>query len=142
MSTSATASGGRTAAQHRVPLVRWIHLDAVMSGTSGVLLAAGAPLLDDVLGAPAAFLVPLGIFLLAYAGALVLLARDGAPAPGVVAVIAGNGLWAIASVVAVVADWLTLTTAGTVLTLVHAGAVALLADVQLVSLRRSRRSID
>ena len=137
MSASATASALGTAAPRRGSVIRWIYLDAVMSGTSGALLAAGAPLLDDVLGAPAALLVPLGMFLLAYAGALLLLARNGAPTAGVIAVVAGNALWAIASVVAVVADSLTLTAAGTVFALLQAAAVAVITDLQFRALRKA-----
>jgi hypothetical protein len=107
-----------------------------MSGASGLLAAAGAPALDGVLGVSTTFLVALGILLLSYAGALVLLARAGTPAAAVKAVIAGNALWAIASVVVVLADWLTLTTAGTVVTLAQAGAVALVAEAQLIGVRR------
>ncbi|MEJ7567418.1 MAG: hypothetical protein WKF41_04050 [Gaiellaceae bacterium] len=56
------------------------------------------------------------------------------------AVIAGNALWGVASVVAVLADWLTLTNAGTVITVAQAAAVALLAEAQSIGLRRSRQS--
>ena len=117
---------------------RWIRADAVMSGTSGVVVAAGAPLLDGLLGVPVAFLVPLGLFLVGYAAALALLARAGAPRAGVVAVIAANAVWVVASVVAVVADWLTLTAAGTGVALAQAAAVALVADLQLIAWRRVR----
>ena len=105
-----------------------------------MLVAAGAPLLDHALGAPVAFLVPLGVFLLAYSGALMLLAREGAPSPGVEAVIIGNALWVGASGVVVVADWLTLTATGTVIALLQAAAVAVLADLQFLALRRIPRS--
>ena len=50
--------------------------------------------------------------------------------------IAGNGAWAALSVVAILMDWLTLTTTGTVLTLVQAAAVAAFAELQLIGLRR------
>jgi hypothetical protein len=54
-------------------------------------------------------------------------------------VIAGNALWVVASVVAVLTDVLTLTTAGTVIAIVQAAAVALVADMQLVALRAAAR---
>jgi hypothetical protein len=119
--------------------IRWIRIDAAMSAASGLLLAAASPALDGPLGAPIAFLVPLGAFLLAYAAALAGLARAGAPSTGVKAVIAGNALWVVASVVAVLTDVLTLTTAGTVIAIVQAAAVALVADMQLVALRAAAR---
>ena len=133
MSTTTIATGSRPRAG---TLTRWLLLDAVMSGGAGLLLAVGGAWLDGVLGAPAAFLIPVGAFLLVYAAFLVLLTRIGAPNPAVWVVIVGNIGWAAASVVAVLADWLTLTTAGNVLTLVQAAAVALFADLQLLALRR------
>jgi hypothetical protein len=134
MSVATTVSSTRGA--EAGGLTRWILLDALMSGASGLLLAAGAPWLDSVLGAPTALLVPLGLFLVAYAGSLVLIARRGAPNRAVLFVVVGNALWFVASVVVVIADWLTLTTAGNVLALAQAAAVALLADLQAIGLRR------
>jgi hypothetical protein len=139
MSATATCSDVH-ATDRRALLLRSIRLDAAMSGSAGGALAAGGPWLDGALGAPAAFLVPLGIFLAVYAAALVALARGGAPSPAVKAVIAGNTLWAAASVVVVVEDWLTLMSFGTAFTLVQAAAVALLAELQLVALRRAGRT--
>jgi hypothetical protein len=133
---SVTTTVSSTRAGDEGGLTRWILLDALMSGTSGLLLAAGAPWLDGVLGAPTALVVPLGLFLVGYAGSLVLVARRGSPRPAVLFVVVGNALWVVASVVVVIADLLTLTTAGTVLALVQAAAVALLADLQAIGLRR------
>jgi hypothetical protein len=138
---SATATNAHLCAKDdRAVLLRLVRLDAALSGTAGLALAVGAPWLDSLLGAPAAFLVPLGLFLLVYAAALVALARRGAPAGGVKAVIAGNAFWVVVSVVAVVLDWLTLTTTGTVFALLQAAAVAGLAELQLQSVRRASRS--
>jgi hypothetical protein len=131
---SATASV-RTPAWN---LVRFIRLDAALSGAAGAGLLAGAPWLDGLLGASSALLAPIGVFLLAYAGALVLLARAGAPRRGAAAVIVGNVAWVAASVVVVIADTLTLTTEGTVFTLAQAAAVLAIAELQLIALRRSR----
>ena len=138
MSATVTAEGRSTAGDRGALLIRSIRLDALMSGASGLLAAAGATALDGVLGVSTAFLVALGVFLLAYAAGLLALARAGAPTPGVWAVIVGNALWVVASVVTVLADWLTLTTAGTVVALAQAAAVALIAETQLVGLRRRR----
>ena len=136
VSATVTSEGRSITGDRSALLVRWIRLDALVSAASGLVAAAGALLLDGVLGVSAAFLVVVGIFLLGYAGWLVVLARRGAPTPGAKAVIVGNALWVAASVVAVVADWLTLTTAGTVVALAQAAAVALIAEAQWVGLRR------
>lgn len=136
MSTAVTSPTERARESGRgTPAIRWIQLDALMSGLSGLVLGAAAPLLEELLGVPIAFLVPLGLLLIAYAAALMLLVRAGAPAAGVKAVVAANALWVVASVVAVLADLLTLTTTGIVVTLLQAGAVALLAGLQARSLR-------
>jgi hypothetical protein len=135
VSTAATTAVRASASGRRTSAIRWINLDALMSGSSGVLLAAAAPLLDGLLGVPVAFLVPLGLLLFSYAAALVLLVRAGAPVAGVKAVVAANTLWVVASVTAVLADVLTLTTTGTVIALLQAAAVALLAALQLRSFR-------
>lgn len=136
MSTAVTSPTVRSRESGRgAGATRWIQLDALMSGLSGLLLGAAAPLLDEPLGVPIAFLVPLGLLLIAYAAVLMLLARAGAPAAGVKAVVAANALWVVASVVVVLADVLTLTITGTVVTLLQAGAVALLAALQARTLR-------
>ena len=122
------------------PVLRSIRLDAGLTAAAGLSLAAGTPWLDVALGVPRALLAPVGIFLLGYAATLVILARAGAPAAGVKAVIAGNAIWVVLSVVAVALDWLTLTIAGTVFVLVQAAAVAGLAELQLQSLRRASHS--
>jgi hypothetical protein len=134
--TEVTVAVGGGHARSRAPLVALILLDGLVCGASGLVLVAAAWLLDDVLGVSPLFLLVLGLVLVAYAFVLALLARRGAPAAGVKAVIAANTLWAVASVVAVVADWLTLTTAGTVLVLLQAGAVAVMAELQVRRLRR------
>ena len=131
ITTTATATPARSGG-----LTRWLLLDAAMSGSAGVALAAGGAWLDGVLGAPSAFLIGVGAFLLLYAGFLALLTRIGAPTPAVWLVVVGNAGWAVASVVVVLADWLTLTTAGNVMTLAQAAAVALFAELQFTALRK------
>ena len=139
MSVTAGSSGSPTAATRpRLGLVDAIRLDALVSGAAGVLLAAGAPVLDGVLGVRPAVLVPLGVALVGYALALVAIAQAGAPVPWVKLVLAANALWVVLSVLTVLADWLTLTNVGVAFTLVQAAAVALLAEFQLTALRCSK----
>jgi hypothetical protein len=139
---SATAMSSDTSGDRSALLRDSIRLDAVVTGAAGVLLAAGAPVLDGLLGVQPAVLVALGVFLIGYAAALIVLARAGAPARWVKVVIAANVLWVAASVVAVLADWLTLTALGTAFALVQASAVALLAELQLIALRRSQEVVQ
>jgi hypothetical protein len=133
MSTTAVAPPVRA---HEGALSRWLLADAAMSGGAGLALAAGGAWLDGVLGASTGLLIGIGVFLVAYAAFLVVIARIGAPAPAVWLVVVGNMVWVAASVFVVVADTLTLTTTGNVLTLAQAAAVALIADLQLLALKR------
>jgi hypothetical protein len=130
---------GADAAGRDRPLRLALRLDAAASGALGVLLAAGGALLDDLLGIPAAVLVPVGAFLVLYAAGLWLVgSRPRVSRPAVWAVVAGNLGWVAASVVAAAAGWWSPTAAGTVVLLVQAAAVAVFAELQLSGLRRAR----
>jgi hypothetical protein len=138
-STTVTASATAAAPvpRDRATLVRWIHIDAVVSGLFGVAMLAGAPVLDGLFGVSDVFLAALGAFILAYGATLLLLVRAGTPLAWARAVVVGNIAWAALGVVAVLADWLTLTAAGTVVALAQAGATAVLAELQYMALRRA-----
>ncbi len=131
----------RATGQDRSRLLRLsLTLDAAASGALGVLLATVGNLLDDPLGIPAAVLVGVGGFLVAYAAALWFIgSRPKVSRPAVRVVAAGNLLWVAASVIAAAAGWWSPTTLGTALVLAQAAAVALFAELQLTGLRRSRR---
>jgi hypothetical protein len=114
-----------------------LRLDAVASGALALLALAAAPLLDALLGVPAALLYPVGAGLLVWAAGLGLAAaRPAVSRPVVRGVIALNVLWVAASAAAVLAGWLPLTALGTAFVAVQAIAVAAFADLQLVGLRR------
>jgi hypothetical protein len=130
---------GTGASGHDRPLRLALRLDAAASGVLGVLLAAGGALLDDLLGIPAAVLVPVGAFLVLYAVGLWLVgSRPRVSRPAVWVVVAGNLGWAAASVLAAAAGWWSPTTAGTVVVLLQAAAVVGFAGLQLSGLRRTR----
>lgn len=135
---SATATAAPAVAHDRSMLVRWVRVDAAISGLLGAAMLIWAPLLDGPLGVSTDVLLALGAFLLAYAAALVWIVRMGVPTRWAQAVIAGNVAWAALGVVAVLAHWLTPTTAGAVVALAQAAATAILAELQYVGLRRAR----
>ena len=84
-------------------------------------------------------LAGIGVFLLAFAVAVWLVARRTTLRLGEVdAVVVGNLLWVAASVVAVVAGWWSPTGAGTTFVLLQAAAVAVFAELQVTGLRRAR----
>jgi hypothetical protein len=138
MTTDHVASGvSRAAGQDHSKLLRLaLQLDAVASGALGVLLVIAGPALDDLLRIPMAVLVPVGLFLVAYAASLWSIgARRHVPVPAVWAVIIGNLLWVAASLVVVVAGWWSPSAAGTALVLARAAAVVLFAMLQFLGVR-------
>jgi hypothetical protein len=132
-----TATTAAAASPSSSLLVTAVKLDAAMSGAAGALLVAGGAFLDGTTGIPAGWLVGIGLFFLAYAATLAAIVRAGSP-PGLVRlVVLGNAAWVVLSVVALLADWLTPTTTGSVLIGLQAAAVALVAELQWLALRRS-----
>ena len=113
----------------------WLHIDAMMSSCSGLALLAGSAMLDEPLGIDLGLLVGLGVVFLAYGGVLVVLARRGARRNEVRVVAFANLAWVALSVAVVVADTLTLTTAGIVFAIAQAVAVLVVAENQLLSAR-------
>ena len=114
-----------------------LRLDAAASAGLGAIVLTGAAALDTVVGLPAAGLVALGAFLLAYGAGVWRVGRPpriSRPATGMV--IVGNLLWTVASLAVAAADPWSMTTPGRVLVVVQAAAVALFAALQLAAVRR------
>lgn len=135
-STSLDASFGQVARAGRLVSLA-VRLDAAATGALAVVLLAAAPFVDGLVGIATPLLYGFGALLLAYALVLELaVARQ--PRPALVwEVILLNVLWVAASVAVVLTDALTLTTFGTVVVLAQAAAVAVLADLQYLALRRA-----
>ena len=127
-----------TLAVRRDGLLRFaLRADALASGGLGVLaLTAGGPL-EDLLGTPSSLLNPVGWALVGFA---VVLALVSAPRTArrwaVWMVIVVNAAWVVDSVILVFAGWYPLTGLGTAFVFAQALAVAVLAELQLVGLRR------
>lgn len=120
-----------TALATRLDLRAVLRLDAVASGTLGLAAAAGAGVLDTLLGLPAGLLTGVGVFLVVYAAGLVALAgRPAIPRPATWVVVLGNSAWVLASLGLVVGAWDRLTVLGAVIVLAQAAAVAVFADLQ------------
>jgi hypothetical protein len=123
------------------PLRLALKLDAVASGALGLLGTVAAPLLETVLGIPAALLLPLGLFLVGYAVAVWLTGtRAGVSRVAVRAVIGLNVLWTVSSVASVAAGWLALTGLGVAFVLAQAAAVAVFAALQFLGLHHLGRT--
>ncbi|MEZ5100727.1 MAG: hypothetical protein R3C15_13195 [Thermoleophilia bacterium] len=136
MSLAASTSTARPAGDGRTARARWLRVDALVSGAAGVVLAAGSTALDGPFGVSTAFLVGVGLFFVAYAASLAVVARL-APGQALTRTIAlGNLTWVALSIGVIAADVLTLTAAGTAVAALQAAAVALLAELQLLAARR------
>jgi hypothetical protein len=118
-------------------LRRALRLDALVSGANGVAYLAAAGPLGDLLSMPTGVLRAVGGFLVVFAVAV--WATSSRPRPGAVkAIIALNAVWVAESLaVAALGAW-SPSAAGTVWTVLQAGAVAAFAALQVAGLRRLR----
>jgi hypothetical protein len=119
-------------------LQRVLIADAVISGTSGVLLLVAAGPLSRILGVPASLLSSAGVSLLPFVAFLIwLCTRTNVPRSAVWIVIALNLAWVVGSIALLFADRLDPNRLGIAFILVQAIAVAGFAEMQYVGLRRS-----
>lgn len=119
-------------------LRRALLADAAVSGPAGLLMAAGAGPLQELLHVPKQLLLVAGVILIPYAFELALLARRSAPsAPLVWAVIATNVTWSFGSVLLLISEMIRPNALGYTFVLVQALAVAAFAEVQYVGLRKA-----
>ena len=102
-----------------------LRVDAAVTGLNGVGYLAAAPVLDGLLGLPAGMLAGTGVFLLAFAAAVWLVARRPTlRLDEVDAVVIGNLLWVAASTTAAITGWGTPTAVGTGWIVLQAAVVA------------------
>jgi hypothetical protein len=121
----------------RISLRTALRLDAAISGANGAAYLVAAQPLGDLLGMSPGLLRILGGVLVAFAAAVALTAaRADIRRPAVVAIIAVNLAWALASVAAACAGWDSPATAGTIWIVAQAVVVAGFADLQAWALRR------
>jgi hypothetical protein len=118
-------------------LRRALMLDAVASGATGLLVIAGAGLLEGLLGLPAALLRGAGLVLVPYVAFVIWTgSREAISRPAVWAIIAANVLWAAASGLLLLSGWVAPTGLGYAFVIGQAVVVALLGELQYVGLRR------
>jgi len=118
-------------------LRQFLALDAVVTGSNGLgyLLLAGP--LESLLGVSADLLRPIGAFLLAFGVLLAVVAlRSNISRVATVSIIAGNALWTIVSLLALVTGSLTPTVLGGIWVATQAVVVAGFATAQAWALRR------
>lgn len=114
---------------------RFLALDAVVTGGNGLAYLAASGPLGELLGVGSGLVLELGLLLTLYAAGVAWLAsRPQPPALGVRLVIDVNALWAVLSIVSLVA-WLEPSTAGLVWIPMQAAVVAGFAVLQWSALR-------
>lgn len=126
--------------QRTSPLLRWALLaDAFSCGAMALLLLSFATALEGLLAIPARFLFNVGLFLVPYAALVGYLGtREALPRWIVWAVIGANALWVLESVLLAMGDWIAPNALGRAFIFGQALAVAVIAELQFVGLRRSR----
>lgn len=119
-------------------LRRVLIADGAISGATGLLLFLGAGVLGETLDLPAALLRYSGLALLPFAALVLHLSRrDHLPRAGAWSVIVTNAAWVAASVLLLASGWIAPNALGFAFIAGQALAVAVLAEMQYVGLRRS-----
>jgi hypothetical protein len=119
-------------------LRRIIGLDAAACAASGALMAFAAQPLAGLTGLQPALTQPTGVFLLAWAAFLAVLAtRPAMPRALVWLVIAVNAVWVVESALFLVLGWVEPTALGYGFVIAQAVAVAVIAELQFMALRRA-----
>jgi hypothetical protein len=128
-----------TALMDRPPvfLRRALFIDAVASGATGLLMIAGAGLVENLLGLPAALLRGAGLVLIPYVAFVVYTGtREAISRPAVWTIIVANVLWAAASALLLVSGLVAPTALGYTFVIAQAVVVALLGELQYMGLRK------
>ncbi len=111
--------------------------DAVLSGTTGLLMIAGAGILSKFLAIPQPLLFWAGLILVPYVAYVVYVGtRTVIPQGGVWLVIAANAVWTLASAGLLVTGPIAPNILGHAFIVAQAVVVAVLGELQYVGLRR------
>jgi hypothetical protein len=115
-----------------------LRLDAMGTGANGAVYVVVAAIFGEMFGLPAAFLYPIGAFLVAFAAAVFFLAsRPTVSKAAAGVVMAVNIAWVAASAELLIAGWFPLTGLGTALVIAQAVVVTGFAGLQFAGLRKA-----
>ena len=110
--------------------------DAVASGATGLMMIAGASLLEGLLGLPTALMREAGLVLLPYVAFVAWAGtREAISRPAVQVIIAMNVLWVVGSAV-VLFGFVAPTILGYAFVIAQAVVVGVFAELQFIGLRR------
>jgi hypothetical protein len=111
--------------------------DAIASGATGILLIAGADLLEGLLGLPVALMREAGMLLVPYVAFVAFVGtREDISRPAVQTVITLNIVWAVCSIGLLLTDIVAPTALGIAFVIAQAAVVAVFAELQFMGLRR------
>jgi len=111
--------------------------DGVVCAVTGLLVAAAAGPLNDLLGLPTSLLRGVGLFLIPFGALVFLLGMRPVPArTAVQMLIAGNLLWVVASIGLLVSSRVDPTGLGIAFVILQAALVAAFAELEMLGLRR------
>ncbi len=111
--------------------------DAVASGATGLLLLVGAGFLAGILGLPQELLRYAGLVLVPFVAFVAFVgtrAEISRPAAALIVVV--NAAWVVGSIALLLSGWVAPTVLGYAFVLAVAVAVAVLAELQWIGLRR------
>jgi hypothetical protein len=116
--------------------------DAIASGATGLLMAAGAGILTGLLNLPEELLRYAGMFLLPYAAIVAHVGtRPEVSKAAVWTIMAVNALWAIESIGLLIGSWFAPTMLGYAFVIFQALVVLTFAASQYVGLRQARTAV-
>ena len=111
--------------------------DAIASGATGLLMIAGAGLLEGLLGLPATLTREAGLLVPYVAFVAFVGTRERISRTAVQTTIALNVVWAVCSFGLLVTDYVAPTALGYAFVIGQAAVVALFAELQFIGLRQS-----
>ena len=112
--------------------------DAAVSGAAAILMIVGAPYLSPLLGLPSGLLFWAGVALIPFVALLIgTLRRQSVPRLILIDIIGINALWATASFGLLFSGLVTPNVLGIAFVAAQALAVAVLAELQFVGMRRA-----
>lgn len=116
--------------------------DAVASGATGLLMAAGAGILTGLLNLPEELLRYAGMFLLPYAAIVAYVGTLPEVSKAAVwTIIAVNALWAVESIGLLMGSWVAPTMLGYIFVIFQAVVVLAFAEAQYMGLRQARTAV-
>ena len=116
--------------------------DAVASGATGLLMAAGAGILTGLLNLPEELMRYAGMFLLPYAVIVAYVGtRPEVSKAAVWTIIAINALWAVESIGLLIGSWVAPTMLGYAFVIFQAVVVLAFAEAQYMGLRQARTAV-